>query len=104
MSRKVLVTDHVFADLETERSLLEPHGVQLALADEVDEDSLVAAVADAEGMLVCYAKVPEAVVEAAADAGVKVISRYGIGFDNIDIDAATRRGIVVTYVPDYCLD
>jgi len=104
MSRKVLVTDHVFADLETERSLLEPHGVELTLADEVDEDSLVAAVADAEGMLVCYAKVPEAVVEAAADAGVKVISRYGIGFDNIDIDAATRRGIVVTYVPDYCLD
>ena len=43
MSRKVLVTDHVFADLETERSLLEPHGVELTLADEVDEDSLVAA-------------------------------------------------------------
>ena len=104
MSRKVLVTDHVFADLETERSLLEPHDAELILADEVDEASLVAAVADADAMLVCYAKVPRAVVDAAAEAGVRVISRYGIGFDNIDIEAATRNGIVVTYVPDYCQD
>ena len=104
MSRKVLVTDHVFADLDTERSLLEPHDAELTLADEVDEASLVASVADAEAMLVCYAKIPEAVVDAAAEAGVKVISRYGIGFDNIDIEAATRNGIVVTYVPDYCQD
>ena len=104
MTRKVLVTDHVFADLETERSLLEPHDVELTLADAVDEASLVAGVADAEAILVCYAKIPEAVVNADAEAGVKVISRYGIGFDNIDIDAATRNGILVTYVPDYCLD
>jgi D-3-phosphoglycerate dehydrogenase len=104
MTRKVLVTDHVFADLDTERALLEPHGAELTLADEVDEASLAAAVAGAEAMLVCYAKVPESVVDAAAEAGVKVISRYGIGFDNIDIDAATRNGIVVTYVPDYCQD
>jgi D-3-phosphoglycerate dehydrogenase / 2-oxoglutarate reductase len=104
MSRKVLVTDHVFADLETERALLEPHGVELIEADEVHEQALIEAVADAEAVMVCYAKVPEPVVAAAADAGVKVISRYGIGFDNIDIDAATANGIVVTYVPDYCQD
>ncbi len=104
MSRKVLVTDHVFADLETERSLLEPLDVELVLADQVDEASLIEEVAGAEAMLVCYAKIPPAVVDAAAEAGVKVISRYGIGFDNIDIEAATRNGIVVTYVPDYCLD
>jgi D-3-phosphoglycerate dehydrogenase / 2-oxoglutarate reductase len=104
VSRKVLVTDHVFADLDTERSLLEPLDVELVLADEVHEEALIEAVADAEAMMVCYAKVPEPVVAAAADAGVKVISRYGIGFDNIDIDAATANGIVVTYVPDYCQD
>jgi D-3-phosphoglycerate dehydrogenase len=44
------------------------------------------------------------VIEAAAGSGCKVISRYGIGYDNIDVAAATRAGIRVTYVPDYCLE
>lgn len=104
MSRKVLVTDHVFADLETERSLLEEHGYELVLAEETGEDQLVAEVKGAEAMLVCYAKISEPVIDAAAESGCRIISRYGIGYDNIDVEAATRRGIVVTYVPDYCLD
>jgi D-3-phosphoglycerate dehydrogenase / 2-oxoglutarate reductase len=104
MGRKVVVTDHVFADLETERSILEPHGCELELAPSADEDALVAAVDGAEALLVCYANVGERVVDAAAASGCRIISRYGIGYDNIDVAAATRRGIVVTYVPDYCLE
>jgi D-3-phosphoglycerate dehydrogenase len=104
MSRKVLVTDHVFADLETERAILEPHGCELVLADNAGEEALTEAAADAEAILVCYARLGAPIIEAAAGAGCRVISRYGIGYDNIDIDAATRHGIVVTYVPDYCLD
>jgi D-3-phosphoglycerate dehydrogenase len=41
---------------------------------------------------------------AAAEGGCRVISRYGIGYDNVDVDAATEAGILVTNVPDYCLD
>jgi D-3-phosphoglycerate dehydrogenase len=104
MSRKVLVTDHVFADLETEHSILAPLDCELVLAGDTGEDALVEATAGAVAMLVCYAKVTRAVVEAAAAAGCRVISRYGIGYDNIDVETATRYGIVVTYVPDYCLD
>jgi D-3-phosphoglycerate dehydrogenase / 2-oxoglutarate reductase len=104
MAAKVLVTDHVFADLETERAILEPHDAELVLADSTDEDALVEAAGDADAILVCFAKLPEAVVAAAADGGCRIISRYGIGYDNIDIDAATERGLLVTYVPDYCLD
>jgi D-3-phosphoglycerate dehydrogenase / 2-oxoglutarate reductase len=104
MSRKVLVTDHVFANLETERAILEPHGCELVIADDTGEEALTEAAADAEAILVCYAKLGAPIIEAAAGAGCRVISRYGIGYDNIDIEAATRHGIVVTYVPDYCLD
>jgi D-3-phosphoglycerate dehydrogenase len=104
MSHKVLVTDHVFANLETERSILEPLGAELDLAADVGEHELAEAARDAAAILVCYAQVTEPVIDAAAEGGCRVISRYGIGYDNIDIDAATRHGIVVTYVPDYCLD
>lgn len=104
MARRVLVTDHVFADLETERSILEPLGAAVDLAQGTSESELIEAAATADAMLVCFAKIPETVVAAAADGGCKVISRYGIGYDNIDIAAATARGLLVTYVPDYCLD
>src|SRR5262245_38012253 len=104
MARRVLVTDHVFADLETERSVLEPLGAEVVLAEGTGEAELIEAAGGADAMLVCFAKVPESVVAAAAEAGCKVISRYGIGYDNIDIAAATERGVLVTYVPDYCLD
>ncbi len=104
MARRVLVTDHVFADLETERSILEPLDAEVELAEGTSEAELVEAAAGADAMLVCFAKIPEPVVAAAADGGCRVISRYGIGYDNIDIAAATERGLLVTYVPDYCLD
>jgi D-3-phosphoglycerate dehydrogenase len=48
-----------------------------------------------------WAKVTEPVI--AAGRRLRIISRLGIGLDNIDIEAATRRRIVVTNVPDYCV-
>lgn len=36
--------------------------------------------------------------------GCRVISRYGVGYDNVDVEAATRKGIWVTFVPDYCFE
>ena len=48
-----------------------------------------------------WVNVPESVIAAAPKC--KIIARLGIGLDNIDVAAATRRGIVVTNVPDYCV-
>jgi glyoxylate reductase len=96
---KVLVTDHVFNDLERERSILEPLGCELVLAPGTSERELVEAVRDAEAILVCYARVTTAVIAAAAEAGCRVISRYGVGYDNIDVEAATRAGVVVCNTP-----
>jgi D-3-phosphoglycerate dehydrogenase / 2-oxoglutarate reductase len=101
---KVLVTDYPFEHLERERAILEPLGCEVVLAPGATEAELVDAVADADAVLVTYAKVTAPVIEAAAQAGCRVISRYGIGYDNIDIAAATANGVLVTYVPDYCID
>jgi D-3-phosphoglycerate dehydrogenase len=77
----------------------------VVLAPDSEEDTLVELCKPGVvGLLACFAQVGPRVVQAAADAGCRVISRYGIGIDNIDVETATRNGIVVTRVPDYCLD
>jgi D-3-phosphoglycerate dehydrogenase / 2-oxoglutarate reductase len=104
MAAKVLVTDHVFENLDIERDILESVGAEPVLAPGTSEQELINAARDCEAMLVCFANVPASVIAAAAEAGCRVISRYGIGYDNIDVAAATERNLLVTYVPDYCLD
>jgi len=99
----VAVTDHVFPDLDQERRLLADAGHELrfgsnaASVEEVQE-----AVAGADAILNCYAPMPTEVIRG-LDRCV-VIARYGIGLDTIDLDEATAKGIVVTNVPDYCID
>ena len=101
---RILVTDHVFPNLEIERDVLAPLDAEIVLAPAVDEETLVALASTVQGMLVCFAPITERVVDAASVGGCSIIARYGIGYDNVDIAAATRHGIVVTNVPDYCLD
>jgi D-3-phosphoglycerate dehydrogenase len=99
----VLVTDFPGESLDVERAVLEPLDAELVLAPQTDEQSLVEAVAGVAGILVCYAPVSARVIAAAGE-GCRVVARYGIGYDNVDVDAATAAGITVTNVPDYCLD
>ncbi len=100
----VVLTDRPFGSDDIEQAALAAAGLELQRAPDADPETLARLAEGAEGLLVCYAKVAAPVVEAAARGGCKVIARYGIGYDNIDIAAATEAGIVVTYVPDYCLD
>jgi D-3-phosphoglycerate dehydrogenase / 2-oxoglutarate reductase len=104
LPRKVLVTDSVFSGVGVEREVLAPLGVEIVVASDQRSETLAVEAADAIGLLVCFAQVTRPVVHAAASGGCKVIARYGIGYDNVDLQAATEAGIVVTNVPDYCLD
>ena len=100
---RVLITDQVFGGTSIERSILEPLGVEVVEAPAADEATLVTLAAGVSGMLVCYAKISDAVLEAAAPT-CQIVARYGIGYDNIPVATATRLGMVVTNVPDYCID
>jgi D-3-phosphoglycerate dehydrogenase len=104
MSARVLVTDHVGVDIEIERAVLAPLDPEIVVAPATDAETLVRLAREADAILVCYARIDRAVVEAAAEGGVRVISRSGIGIDNIDVAAASEHGILVSYQPDYCLD
>ena len=99
---RVLVTDYVWPDLEPERAILDPLGIELVEAPDGAEDTLAGLARDADGILTCFAPVTPGVLGAAPR--MKVVARYGVGVDNIAVDAATELGIAVTYVPDYCVD
>ncbi|HSJ50858.1 MAG TPA: C-terminal binding protein [Actinomycetota bacterium] len=99
----VVVTDHVFPHLDVERQILRAAGHELRYERDLrDPGEIVAAAADADALLNCYSPVPAEVIERLRRC--RIIARYGIGLDTIDIPAATGRGIVVTNVPDYCID
>jgi D-3-phosphoglycerate dehydrogenase len=103
MTDVVAVTDHVFGNLDVERDLLERAGLELRFEGNArTADEVRATTAGAVGVLNCYAPMPAEVIEALDRC--RVIARYGIGIDTIDLAAATAQGIVVTNVPDYCID
>lgn len=98
---KVLVTDHTFDSLDIEKRILEPLGVIDARQCKTVEQ-LLPLVADVDAVLTQFSPVNARVIAAMKNA--RVIVRYGIGVDNVDLEAANKRGIPVCNVPDYCID
>lgn len=97
-----LITDYVWPNIDTESEVLRAAGVEPIVAPDASEETLASLAADADIIMFCFAQVTAKVLDAATRC--KVASRYGIGVDNIDIARATELGIVVTNVPDYCID
>jgi D-3-phosphoglycerate dehydrogenase / 2-oxoglutarate reductase len=98
----VAVTDHPFRDLDIERSILEPHGYRVAEHQCSTTDEVAEACADAVGVLNTYAPMTADVIGRLERC--RAIGRYGVGVDTIDLEAATARGILVSNVPDYCVE
>ena len=101
-SKKALITDYVWPNIDVENEVLRAGGVEPVVAPDTSEETLAELAADADIIMFCFAQVTGNVLRTAEKC--KVASRYGIGVDNIDIPTATELGIVVTNVPDYCMD
>jgi|SRR5579872_2564191 len=99
---QVGVSDSVFPNLDPARAVLSKIGAQLNLAEEAKPEAIMRVAKDADALFATYAKITADMIRQMTRC--RIISRFGIGVDNVDIPAATERGIVVTKVPDYCID
>lgn len=99
---RLVVTDQCFGNTRYEEQLARERGVEFASYQCVTEAETIEAVRGASVVLVNFAPITEAVLAAMAP-GATVI-RYGIGYDNVDVEAAARLGVAVANVPDYGID
>ena len=99
---KVVLTDYVWESLDVEKKTLEGLADLVPLQTKKPEEFLAQA-ADCEALLNTYAG-PITAGDMAKMPKCKIIARYGIGVDTIDLDAATKAGIIVTNNPTYCIE
>ena len=100
----VLLTDRAWPDDAIERGVLHQAGFRLVAAPPDTSEAAVVERLVAEhrpaAVLTCWAPVTAAAI--AASPPLRIVARMGVGLDNIDVEAATRQGVLVTNVPDYC--
>jgi D-3-phosphoglycerate dehydrogenase len=102
MPHRVLITDRPWGNSDLERAILGPAGCEVLEAPDGEERTLMSLAADVDAIATCWAAVTDKVIDAAHHC--RIVARLGIGLDNIDIPAATARGMIVTNVPDYCVE
>jgi D-3-phosphoglycerate dehydrogenase / 2-oxoglutarate reductase len=99
---RAVVTDADYPDIAQERAILEGIGAEVIREQVRKEADLIRIVQGADVILNQYARLTAPVIDAMDRC--KGIVRYGVGFEAVDLEAATRRGIVVCNVPDYGTD
>ncbi len=99
---QVMITDCDHGSIEEEKEELGRIGAELILAQIRKEEDLIRVCKEADGLINQYAILNRNVLDHLAKC--KVVARYGVGVDSIDLKAATDLGIIVANVPDYCID
>ncbi len=99
---KVVITDCTFDNVAIERKVLAEVGAEVVVGHCKSEGDLLAVCTDADGLINQYLPITRNVL--AALPKCRVIARYGMGVNNIDVAAATENGICVANIPDYCID
>ncbi len=98
---KIVITDNLFENCDIEKEILSPIDAEIKIFKDLSRSDLIAAVADADALLVNMACIDFGLIKSMKRC--KVISRYGAGYDNVDTKAAAEAGIKVAIVPDYCI-
>ncbi len=96
----VVITDAEFSDLSWEQEFFAEHGIELKVANTFDPNEALPLLIDADAIVTNRCPLQRTVIEQLRCC--RVIVRYGVGYDNVDVKAATEKGIIVCNVPDYC--
>ena len=99
---KVIVTDDRYGSYEEEKTVLKEIGASVEVHNLGNEGQTIEVLRDADGILVNLHPLPATVIHELQKC--RVISRYGVGYDNVSVETATAKGIWVARVPDYCLE
>src|ERR1041385_8876142 len=102
-SFKVVVLPHGYPSIQVERELISQAGGIVVDAEGLpDEDAALREAEDADAILVRWMKITPAHISRFRRC--RIIVRYGIGYDNVDYQAATEAGIIIGHCTSYCLD
>lgn len=102
MRHKIVITDHVVGNIDIEHKILGPDA-EIILCNALSPEGFMEAARSCDALLTTYAK-PIGRAEMEEMPSCRIVARYGIGVDTIDIEAATDLGIMVTNNPSYCVD
>lgn len=102
MNKKVIILDDRYPHYQEETEVLKPFGIKPVIVKSSDPDEIVKTCADADGIIVNLAPINTKVI--AALQKCKIISRYGVGYDNVAVAEATAKKIWVANVSDYCAE
>ena len=97
---KIVFVDDVMPITDVEKDIIHGFGCEITQHSAFTTEEILSVAADADAIITVSGKFNRATIEGLKNC--KVISRFGQGFDNVDVKAATEKGIVVTYVPIYC--
>jgi len=97
----VIHTDPHHTDFSHERAELDGIGATLRTLNVTTEEAVAAACREADALLVTYAKIGRTAF--AGMPKLKIVVRTGVGYDVVDLAAATERKVMVCNVPDYCV-
>ena len=98
----VVLTDYEWPDLSIEHGIFSPHGINFTAARCKNEDDVLSVTENADAIISEYAPLSGKVIHALRRC--KIISMNAAGFDNVNVEAATQKGILIVNCPDYCFE
>ncbi|HZX20342.1 MAG TPA: NAD(P)-dependent oxidoreductase, partial [archaeon] len=96
---KLYITDYFRRNIKLDKKLI-GNNIEVKLLQETDEKKMFPTIRDADAIIVDKTKITEYTLSRIPNC--KIIARFGIGYDNVDIHAAGKHGIYVVNCPDFC--